>query len=304
MLRKPVMAAVVVAGIFLATTFVTLAQEQPGQEGGEVAMTNAPVQTGYASVNGLEMYYEIYGQGEPLVALHGAYMNIPLMGDLISRLAESRQVIAVELQGHGRTADIDRPLRYEHMADDVAALMGEIGVERADIFGYSMGGGVALQMALRHPERVDKLVVASATFTSAGYQPGFQEMLDSMTPEMFEGSPVVDLYRQLSPHPDNFATLFDKLVDLDRQTFDWPAGSITAPTLLVFGDADVVTPENAVELFRMLGGGVNGDIAGLPNARLAILPGTTHLGVMMNRTNLLVPIITEFLDEPVAEAQP
>jgi len=208
------------------------------------------------------------------------------------------------LQGHGRTADIDRPLRYEHMADDVAALMGEIGVERADIFGYSMGGGVALQMALRHPERVDKLVVASATFTSAGYQPGFQEMLDSMTPEMFEGSPVVDLYRQLSPHPDNFATLFDKLVDLDRQTFDWPAGSITAPTLLVFGDADVVTPENAVELFRMLGGGVNGDIAGLPNARLAILPGTTHLGVMMNRTNLLVPIITEFLDEPVAEAQP
>src|ERR687893_588294 len=136
-----------------------------------VDMTDADPRTGYAPVNGLNMYYEIHGTGQPLILLHGAYMTIDAMGEVVPGLAETRQVIAVELQGHGRTADVDRPLTYEQMDDDVAALIGHLGIEQADIFGYSMGGVVALQVALRHQEVVRKLVVASASYTSDGMHP-------------------------------------------------------------------------------------------------------------------------------------
>jgi len=266
------------------------------------AQDDAP-QSGYASVNGLEMYYEIHGTGEPLVVLHGGYMSIPTMGEIVPRLAETRQVIAVELQGHGRTADIDRPLTYEQMADDVAALMGEISVENADVFGYSMGGGVALQVAIRHPEVVRKLVVASATYNSSGFQPGLVEMIETITPEMVAGSPPELDYMSLAPNPENFPKLVEKLVQLDLEVQDWPAEDIQAiesPTLLIFGDADSITLEHAVDLFRLRGGGVNGDVTGLPNAQLAVLPATTHIGVMF-RVELLNAMITEFLDTPMPE---
>ena len=153
-------------------------------------MTDADPQAGYAPVNGLEMYYEVHGTGQPLVVLHGAYMTIGMMGEVVPRLAEARQVIAVELQGHGRTADVDRPLTYEQMADDVAALIGHLGIEQADLFGYSMGGAAALQVAVRHPEVVRKLVVASASYTSDGMHPELLEMIPTITPEAFAGSPI------------------------------------------------------------------------------------------------------------------
>ncbi len=153
-------------------------------------MANADPQTGYASVNGLHMYYEIHGTGEPLVLLHGAYMTIDAVGELVPSLAETRQVIAVEMQGHGRTADIDRPITYEQMADDTAALLRHLGTGQADIFGFSMGGGVALQLSIRHPGLVRKLVVASASYTSDGMQPELHEMIPGITPEMFAGSPI------------------------------------------------------------------------------------------------------------------
>ena len=142
----------------------------------------AAPQTGYADVNDLHMYYEIHGVGEPLVVLHGGYMSIPTMGEIVPRLAETRQVIVPELQGHGRTADVDRPFSYEQMADDVAALMAELGVEKADFYGYSMGGGVALQVAIRHPELVDKLIVASMPYNSEGYHAGLIDMIKTITP--------------------------------------------------------------------------------------------------------------------------
>src|SRR5215212_3859054 len=144
----------------------------------------------YASVNGLKMYYEIHGTGFPLVVLHGAFMTIGAMGALVPMLAEGRQVVAVELQGHGHTADVDRPLTYEQMADDVAALIGYLGIEQADVFGYSMGGGVALQVAVRHPEVVCKLVLASASYTSDGMYPEVLATIDTITPELFAGSPI------------------------------------------------------------------------------------------------------------------
>jgi pimeloyl-ACP methyl ester carboxylesterase len=255
----------------------------------------------YAEVNGVKMYYEIHGTGLPLVVLHGAFMTIGAMGAIVAALAEARQVIAVELQGHGRTADIDRPLSYEQMSDDVAALLRHLGIERADVFGYSMGGGVALQLAMRHPELVQKLVVASASSTSDGVHPEVWEGIEQITPELFAGTPWKEEYDRVAPNPDAFPTLVEKMKQLDSQPFTWPPDeirAIAAPTMVMIGDSDGTTPEHAVELFRMRGGGVFGDLAGLPSARLAILPGTTHVG-LIHRADWLAPMIGEFLDAPV-----
>jgi pimeloyl-ACP methyl ester carboxylesterase len=264
----------------------------------------------YAEVNGLNMYYEIHGAGEPLVVLHGAYMTIDAMGEVVPSLAETRQVIAVELQGHGHTADIDRPLSYEQMADDTAALLRHVGIEQADVFGYSMGGAAALQVAIRHPEVVRKLVVASASYTSEGAHPELLEMIPSITPEAFAGTPMEEEYLRTAPNPDDFPTLVAKLKRLDMEPFAWPQEDIrgiAAPTLLIFGDSDAIRLEHAVEMFSLLGGGVMGDLAGLPKSRLAVLPGTTHFvppgSGILDRADWLVSMIGEFLDAPMPEAE-
>ena len=264
----------------------------------------------YASVNGLEMYYEIHGTGEPLVLLHGAYMTIDAMGEVVPALAETRQVIAVELQGHGRTADIDRPLTYEQMADDIAALLRHLVIEKADVFGYSMGGGVALQVAIRHPEVVRKLVVASTSYTSDGMHPELLEMIPTLTPEVFAGSPIEEAYLRIAPNPEDFPTLVAKIKQLDMQPFAWPPEDIrgiAAPTLLIVGDSDAIRLEHAVELFRLLGGGVMGDLAGLPKSQLAVLPGTTHFVppgfAVLDRADWLLSMIPPFLDAPMPEEQ-
>jgi pimeloyl-ACP methyl ester carboxylesterase len=252
----------------------------------------------YAEVNGLEMYYEIHGTGSPLVVLHGAFMTIGAMGALVPALAETRKVVAVESQGHGHTADVDRPLSYEQMADDVAALIGHLGIERADVFGYSLGGGAALQLAMRHPELVRKLVVASASSTSDGVYPEVWEGIEQISPELFAGTPWKEEYDRVAPNPDAFPTLVEKMKQLDLQPFAWSpeeVRAISAPTMIVIGDSDGTTPEHAVELFRLRGGGVFGDLAGLPDARLAVLPGTTHVG-LIGRADWLAPMIGEFLE--------
>lgn len=262
--------------------------------------------TGYVSVRGLQMYYEIHGIGRPLVLLHGAFSAIGTsFGKLLPSLAQARQVIAFELQGHGRTADIDRPLSLEGMADDVAAALPQLGLERADIFGYSMGAGVALHVVIRHPEVVRKLVLASVTYQLSGVHPGLMEGLGEMKPEMMLGSPWHEEYIRIAPHPENFTTLFVKKTQMDRGTEDLTdetIRAIKAPTLLIIGDSDLVRPEHAVQMFRLLGGGIFGDTpAGLPNSQLAILPGTSHVTVV-DRAELLVPMITRFLDAPMPNA--
>ncbi len=268
-------------------------------------MTDTALQTGYASVNGLDMYYEIHGGGGvPVVLLHGAYMSTGAMQPLLSDLAKSRQIIAVDLQGHGRTADVDRPLQYEQMADDVAALMEHLGVSQADVAGYRMGGSIALQVAMRHPDRVRKVVAASGQYRLDGLYPEVIAGIADITPEIFYGTPwYEENYAAVAPRPEDFPVLVEKLKRLDAEEFDWSQEieAIAAPTLLVFGDADVLRPEHMAELFRLLGGGVPGDLTGLPKARLAVLPGTTHVTVM-NRIDWLLPMITEFLDEPMPEA--
>ena len=190
------------------------------------------------------------------------------------------------------------------LADDSAGLLRHLGIANADIFGYSLGGGVALQLAVRHPQLVRKLVVASATYNSDGMYPEVRAMIDTITPAMFAGSPFEAEYLRLAPSPDKFPTLVAKLTQLDREVQDWPAAdmrAITAPTLLIIGDSDVVQPEHAVELFRLLGGGVVGDLSGLPNAQLAVLPGTTHITVV-NQTALLLAMIPPFLAGPLPAA--
>jgi pimeloyl-ACP methyl ester carboxylesterase len=247
------------------------------------------------------MYYEIHGSGEPLLLLHGAFMMVDLMRPFMEPLAESRQVIAVEMQAHGHTNDADRSLTYEQLADDAAALLRHLGIERADVAGYSLGGGVALQVAIRHPELVRKLVPISATYNSGGFYPEVLATIATLTPEMFAGTPWEAAYREVAPNPDDFPKLVAKMPQIDLSPQDWPADdvrSIAAPTLIVIGDSDGTTLEHAVEMFRLRGGGVFGDIAGLPSSQLAIIPGTSHVGII-ERAGWISAMIAAFLDAPM-----
>ena len=266
-------------------------------------MTDTEARTGYAPIGDLRMYYEIHGAGRPLVLLHGAYMNAEHLGPLAGALSGSRRVIVPEMQSHGRTADVDRPITYEQMADDTAALISQLELERPDVMGYSMGAGIGLQLAIRHPNALRRLVAASASYAYEGMQPAAIEMFPSLSLEMFEGTPMEADYKRLAPDPDGFPTLFEKLKTLDTTPFAWPeedVRGIAAPTLLIFGDSDVVTLEHATALFRLLGGGAMGDMGDLPASRLAVLPGTTHYmppgyGVM-DRMDWFLPMVRAFLD--------
>ena len=260
----------------------------------------------YAQVNGLRMYYEVHGKDRgqpPLVLLHGAFSATGTsFGELIKQLARNRKVISVEQQGHGHTADIDRPLRIANMAADTVALLDHIGVDRADFYGYSMGAGVGLTIGVEYPEKVRKLVLQSFTFNNDGYHPGHLEMLDQIQPEMLYGSPFHEEYLRIAPNPADFDALVGKVKDLVRHTEAVPPAAIqamTSPVLNIVGDSDIARPEHVVELFRLTGGGVNGDIAGLPNSQLAVLPGTTHIS-SVHQARLLLTIVPAFLDTPVA----
>jgi pimeloyl-ACP methyl ester carboxylesterase len=261
------------------------------------------VKSGYVSVNELNMYYEIHGEGQPLVLLHGAFSAIGTsFGKIIPELSKTRQVIAFELQGHGRTADIDRPMSLEGMAEDIATALPQLGIEQADVLGYSSGGSVALHFTTRHPWMLRKLILMSVSYTLSGVHPGLMEGVGEMKPEMMYGSPWHDEYLSLAPRPEDFRRLFEKKTQMDRQIKDFSEEAIRgiqAPTLLIIGDSDLIRPEHAVEMFRLLGGGVFGDTpAGLPNSQLAILPGTSHVSIV-DRAELLVPMINSFLDAPV-----
>jgi pimeloyl-ACP methyl ester carboxylesterase len=269
-------------------------------------MTDTAPQTGYAPVNGLNMYYEVHGSGRPLVLLHGGFGTIETdFGRLLPNLAQTRQVIGVEQQAHGHTADVDRPLRYEQMADDVAALMAYLGIDNADAFGYSLGGNTALQVAIRHPGLVRKLALLSANYRRDGWPPEVYPIVESLTPEMLAGTPWQEAYLRVAPNPQDFPALVEKIKELDRTFVGWSDAavrSIAAPTIVIIGDADHVRPEHAVEMFRLLGGGVPGDLVGVPPSQFAVLPGTTHVGAG-GRTELLLAIVPPFLDAPMPEGR-
>jgi pimeloyl-ACP methyl ester carboxylesterase len=272
-------------------------------------MANTAATTGYAPVNGLQMYYEIHGDGGvPLVLLHGAFSNIETdFGKVLPLLAATRQVIGVEQQAHGHTADIDRPLSYEQMADDTAALLRHLGIAQADLFTYSFGGGVAMQMAVRHPELVRKMVLSGGTaYSPEGLYPevaGMDEMTAAQLAAALAGTPWQTAYARMAPNPDDWDTLVEKKMALDRGWTGWSAEEMRAfpqPMLLIVGDSDIVRPEHVVEMFRLRGGGVPGDLAGLPKSQLAILPGTTHV-TLVDRADWLAAMVLPFLDVPLPE---
>jgi pimeloyl-ACP methyl ester carboxylesterase len=277
--------------------------------GGQQKPSPAPppsATTGYADVNGLHLYYEVHGSGKPLVLVHGSYMTIPLnWSAILPLLAKDRQVIVAEMQGHGRTKDIARELSYEAMADDVAGLLDHLKIASADVLGYSMGGGVAFQFAVRHPDKLRRLIVLSGTYAHDGWWPEVEAAYATFTPEMFKGTPIQTEYERHGNDPARFADYVKKVISIDLQPYDWTAAvmKIEAPIFLVIGDVDGVRYEHALELFRAKGGGKMGDMHGLPKSRLAVLPSTTHIG-MIQRTDWLVPMITDFLDSDLPSKPP
>jgi pimeloyl-ACP methyl ester carboxylesterase len=261
----------------------------------------------YAHVNGLEMYYEIHGTGEPLILLHGGVGAIEMFGEVLPLLAQGRQVIAADLQAHGRTADIDRPLRFESMADDIRTLIEYLGLEEADVMGYSLGGGVALQTVIRHPQVVRKLVLVSTPFSRDGWYPEVRAGMEQMGPkaaEPMKQTPMYQVYSSVAPRPEDWPVLLTKLGQLLGQDYDLSEGvaAIEAPTMIVVGDADSVRTAHAVEFFELLGGGLAAagwDGSRIPHARLAVLPGTTHYDIFSSPA--LASAVTSFLDTPMPE---
>lgn len=262
--------------------------------------------SGYAPVNGLKMYYEVQGTGEPLILLHGGLGSTAMFADILPSLARNRQVIAVDLEAHGRTANIDRPLSYEAMADDVAGLVHYLKLIKVDVMGYSLGGEVALRIAIQHPDAVRKLVVVSASFRRDGWYPEIVAQMMRMSPgaaEGFKGTPLYQTYRRIAPRPEDWPLLFGKLGDMFRNDYDWSRDvqALKMPVLLVYGDADAVRTAHAVQFFELLGGGKKDggwDGSGVSSARLAILPGLTHYNIISSPE--LLSTVIPFLETATA----
>jgi pimeloyl-ACP methyl ester carboxylesterase len=255
--------------------------------------------TGYAPVNGLKIYYEVHGSGEPVVLLHGAFMTITNnWREWIEELAKTRKVIAIEMQGHGRTADIARDMTSENFADDVAALLGHLKIPRADLIGYSMGGTVAMQCAIRHPDKVRKVVVISSRFRRDGAVKEGIDALTNLTADAFKRSPIEAEYKKLSPTPDDFPKFVKRLLASGSKGRDIGADQLkatTAPMFFIHGDADGIRLEHVAEMFRLTGGEIHGDLRPRSASRLAILPNTTHV-TLMQRSAVIVPMVNNFLD--------
>jgi pimeloyl-ACP methyl ester carboxylesterase len=306
-----IMNALVGAAMLAAQTTSTTIASAGAVEGRTTSEMRDAVQvkpvSKFASVNGLKMYYEIYepdrthADRPPMVLLHGGLSTIATdFGGVLSRLAATRRIIAIEQMAHGHTADIPgRPLTYEAMTDDTAALLKQLGVRNADLFGFSMGGAIALQLAKRYSDLVGSVIFAgAASYAPNGQYPDVIEAQKGLTPDALAGSPYQRDYARVAPRPGDWPKLVDKIKGLDKT---WRGMSqddvraITAPTLLIIGDADIVKPEHTVEMFRLLGGGVAGDLHGVPRAQLAILPGTTHIQ-LVQRVDWLVSMVTAFAD--------
>ena len=254
---------------------------------------------GYAPVNGLKIYYEIHGSGEPVVLLHGAFMAISGdWNDWINELAKTHKVIAVEMQGHGRTVDIKRDITYENLADDVAGLLGFLKIERADVMGYSLGGGVAIECAIRHSEKVRKVVVISAPFRRDGWVKEANDAWLNFTWEVLKGTPAEVEWKKMNPNPNGFPDFFNHIKAAAMRPYDFGADKLKAtkaPMFFINGDADGVRLEHIAEMYRLKGGEVLGDIQPRPESRLAIIPNTTHV-TLMNRMSTIVPMVNDFLD--------
>lgn len=269
---------------------------------------NQPSRGGYLPINGLNLYYEVYGvlggATPPLLLIPGAFMATDSMRVWANAFAQKRAVIVFDQQGHGRTADTSRAMSYEQFGDDAAALLRALQVERADVMGYSQGGGVALQLAIRHPALVSKVVSMSATFRRDGWYPSVPAAIETLTADAFAGTPVEAAFHEHTPDAAAYAAYLEKMKRLnadDQDITDDEMRAITAPTMVIVGDADGVTLEHALAMFALRGGGdeeaaESGVLQGIPAARLVVLPAMSHIGIS-GQSELLVPMVTAFLDD-------
>jgi pimeloyl-ACP methyl ester carboxylesterase len=286
------------AGIQEETTTTTARSEQRESGGATRKGTGGDER---AKANGIEVGYRVFGEGPPLILLHGAYGSVEMFGPNIELLAEHHQVIGVDLQSHGRSPASDRPMRYETMADDVAALIDHLGLEQAAIMGFSLGGAVGLRTAIQHPGVVDRLVLVSTVYKRQGWYPEMIATLDAMGPEMAEHlryTPLYKTYEQIAPDVDGWNVLVHQVSEIVKVDFDWSSevAGLPMPVMLVVGDADGLPPSHAVDFFALLGGGqrdAGWDRSGMTHHRLAVLPGVTHYEI--NATPVLAAAVTPFL---------
>src|SRR6058998_1325810 len=278
---KPFVAvfASIVAG-FAAPTVIQAGQEKPPMQ----SATPKPTKSGHAAVNGVNYYYAIYGTGEPLLLLHGGMFHTEMFGPNLTKLAQSRQVIGVDLQGHGRTLLGEREINLVDIGNDMAGVLKKIGYDKVDVLGYSMGGGVAFQFAAEHPEMVRRLVLVSTPYSQDGFYPEMlpqQAALGAAMAEQMKETPMYKSYVAIAPHPEDFPKLLDQMGAYMRKPYDWSADvkKLTMSVILIYGDSDMFRPEHIVKFYQLLGGGLKD--AGwqrehMSQNRLAILPNLTH----------------------------
>ncbi|MCA9837321.1 MAG: alpha/beta hydrolase [Trueperaceae bacterium] len=255
----------------------------------------------YAKLNGLELYYEIYGEGEPLILLHGGLGSTAMVAPIVPELSKDRQVIAVDLQAHGRTADTDRPLRLEYLADDISKLIIHLGFEKVDLMGYSLGGLVSLCTATLYPEQLRNLILVSVPCRRTGWYPEVLEGMSQVNAQAAEGmkpSPIYKTYAEVAPKPEDWPNLLEKTGDMLRQDYDFTqhVSTLTMPVLLIYGDVDSIPVSHMAEFYSLLGGSqkdAGWDHAYMPRSQLAILPGTSHYNSFMSPH--LVDFVHKFL---------
>lgn len=303
--RAPVLVLMATAATFAAPSALAQPSAQPAPA---AASQPAAARSGHVDVAGAAIHYQVHGDlrsgRTPLLVLHGAFMSGDSMAPLITPFVAARPVIAIDARGHGRSGGVDGPLSYDRMADDAAAVLADLGIEKADLLGYSMGGSTAVALAIRHPGKVGKQVILSGTSTLDGWYPEVLAGIAKLTPEVFAGSPIDTEYRRLSPTPEKFARLVANIKALDATPFGWPDARIRAipgRTMVIIGDADGVTLDHAIALFKLRGGGdvtaaTQGFLTEAPRARLAILPATSHIGIMAEAP-AITAMVTAFLDD-------
>ena len=278
-IRNNSLVAILIIAVSLFTAFSSAAQKLK------------PSSSGYAPVNGIKVYYEVYGKGKPIVLLHGAFYTIEMnWAQLIPELAKTRKVIAIEMQGHGHSPYYERKLEIATLASDVEQVMNYLKIDSADVAGYSMGGSIAYQFAVQFPKRLKKLVIISSTYKSSGWLPETNDALKGFKPEFFDNTPLKTGYEAVAPDKTKWRSFLDQMIVFAGETFnigDSNIAHITSPVLLIAGDNDGLDKVELAKTYQLLGGGVVGDMAPMPKSQLAIVPSQSHVSLMMQTKTVL-----------------